>query len=105
METLVLFSMPVACNNRYGWLVRPEMLVLTLVVLELPDPAASSTVTLPSVDHSQTPIARASRLSCEAVTVSLAAVVSPVVSSENHKLTVTPSAALPLVTVYSYPLV
>lgn len=91
---MVLFSIPVACSSKYGWLVKLPMVVLTLV----PDPLVPvplSRVTLPAVANSQIPAARAVTLAWLTTTVSLAPVVSPVSNSENQVLTVTPSAPDP----------
>lgn len=97
---LVLFSTPVPWSSRYARLVRPAMSVWTLVPLPLV-PMPSSSVTLPAAENSQAPMALATTLVCVAVIVSLAPVVSPVVSSENHRLIVTPSAWTPELCVYS----
>jgi len=62
-------------------------------------------VTDPAVLHSHTPIACATTFVCVAVTVSDAAEVSAVVSSEYHSDMDMPSLTTPLVMVYSYALV
>jgi len=101
MATFVLFSMPVTCRSKYAWLVIEASDVLYVLVAPADVPVASSVATLPAVANSQTPIARPKVLLCVAVTVSLAAVVSPVSSSEYHMEQVTPSCIEPALYVYS----